>query len=78
MSWLGKSDVLQSMHGVAESQTWLSNWTELNWWRYENSWTLGICIHSVGMVVNEEVESSVVKDEVEKDCWASNIKGFIS
>lgn len=35
-------------------------------------------MHSVAMVVNEEVESSVVKDEVEKDCWASNIKGFIS
>ena len=21
------------VHGVAESRTWLSNWTELNWWR---------------------------------------------
>lgn len=29
------------------------------------------------MVVNEEVESGVVKDEVEKDCWVSNIKDFI-
>ena len=21
-----------AVHGVAKSQTWLSNWTELNWW----------------------------------------------
>ena len=24
------------VHGVAESQTWLSNWTELNWWEKEH------------------------------------------
>ena len=28
--WTGKPGVLQSM-GVAKSQTWLSDWTELNW-----------------------------------------------
>ena len=22
------------IHGVAKSQTWLSNWIELNWWRF--------------------------------------------
>ena len=23
-----------AIHGVAKSQTWLSDWTELNWWTY--------------------------------------------
>ena len=25
---------LAAIHGVAKSQTWLSDWTELNWWTY--------------------------------------------
>ena len=29
--WTGKPGVLQSVHGVTKSQTWLSDWTELNW-----------------------------------------------
>ena len=29
--WTGKPSVRQSMDGVAKSQAWLSNWTELNW-----------------------------------------------
>ena len=28
-----------TVHGVAKSQTWLSNWTELNWTEVEN-WTM--------------------------------------
>ena len=27
-----------AVHGVAESQTWLSDWTELNW--HKNSWVI--------------------------------------
>ena len=27
--WTGKPGMLQSVHGVTKSQTWLSNWTEL-------------------------------------------------
>ena len=28
-------------------------------------------------MINEEVESGVVKDEVEKDCWVLNTKDLI-
>ena len=34
--WTGKSGILQSMG--SQSQTWLSNWTELNW-ATEQNWT---------------------------------------
>ena len=30
--WTGKPDVLQSIG--SQSQTWLGNWTELNWYRF--------------------------------------------
>ena len=26
-----------AIHGVAKSRTWLSDWTELNWWRHQAS-----------------------------------------
>ena len=29
--WTGRPGVLQSVHGVAKSWTWLRDWTELNW-----------------------------------------------
>ena len=29
-----------AIHGVAKSQTWLSNWTELNWYIRVNVWNL--------------------------------------
>ena len=32
--WTGRSGVLQSM--ITKSQTWLSNWTELNWYTTYN------------------------------------------
>ena len=48
------------IHGVAKSQTWLSNWTELNWWTdwcllethnefkvMKSMYTIIICIDSV-------------------------------
>ena len=32
--WTGRHGVLQSME--LRSQTWLSNWTEMNWWSFKN------------------------------------------
>ena len=34
------------VHGVAKSQTWLSNWTELNWKEYEGKKITDLRIHS--------------------------------
>ena len=30
---MGREAWRAAIHGVAKSRTWLSNWTELNWWR---------------------------------------------
>ena len=42
------------VHGVANSQTWLSNWTELNWWSF--SWSK--CGHLKDMTVLHSLDST--------------------
>ena len=42
-----------AIHGVEKSQTWLSNWTELNW-------------KSLLMKVKEESEKAVLKLNIQK------------
>ena len=35
------------VHGVAKSWTWLSNWSELNWWQYLSfNWCISMAPHS--------------------------------
>ena len=38
--WTGKPGVLHVVYGVAKSQTWLSNWTELNWVTRKFMWKI--------------------------------------
>ena len=32
----GQGSLRAAVHGLAKSQMWLSNWTELNWWFKKN------------------------------------------
>ena len=35
----GKGAWRAAIHGVAKSRTWLSDWTELNWWSSQNNFS---------------------------------------
>ena len=37
-----------AIHGVAKSQTRLSDWTELNWWTWHSRFLCNIALHSIG------------------------------
>ena len=59
-------------HGVARSQTWLSNWTEIFTWAISNPkrW----CYESVALSILENLENSGVATGLEKVSFYSNPK----
>ena len=42
-----------AIHGVAKSQTWLSDWTELNWGPQKNPRQLKYCFYNLSVVSTE-------------------------
>ena len=77
-----------AVHGVAKSQTWLSNWTELNWWGFcggsvlknppANVRALG-SIPGSGRSLGEEngspLEYSCLKILMDRGAWWATVHG---